>query len=274
MKARLIVTAGVGFLSLYWTVASEASPLNPYELTTKVTNGNATQSTNYTVNPSQGAPITNTLITGGLSATASATISPSPSETVKASSGAGDGISSANVDLQYFFEVVAVTGSATSLNVNIAASGGVTQTLVTAGNSAELTLTGFSGSQLLASACTFPAGLGSCAAEGLANQTSFSINDSELLTVGVEYSLAMDLFVASYGGSGTKDSQSGYIDPVISFANSADVGPYELIFSAGVGDSPATTPLPAALPLFATGLGGLGLFGWRRKRKNTAAVAA
>ncbi len=33
------------------------------------------------------------------------------------------------------------------------------------------------------------------------------------------------------------------------------------------------TPLPAALPLFATGLGALGLLGWRRKRKN-AAIAA
>jgi hypothetical protein len=32
----------------------------------------------------------------------------------------------------------------------------------------------------------------------------------------------------------------------------------------------ASTPLPAALPLFATGLGGLGLFGWRRKRKVRA----
>jgi hypothetical protein len=29
----------------------------------------------------------------------------------------------------------------------------------------------------------------------------------------------------------------------------------------------AETPLPAALPLFATGLGGLGLLGWRRKRQ-------
>ena len=29
-------------------------------------------------------------------------------------------------------------------------------------------------------------------------------------------------------------------------------------------------PLPAALPLFATGLGGLGLLGWRRKRKAQA----
>jgi hypothetical protein len=29
------------------------------------------------------------------------------------------------------------------------------------------------------------------------------------------------------------------------------------------------TPLPAALPLFASGLGALGLYGWRRKRKQT-----
>jgi hypothetical protein len=28
----------------------------------------------------------------------------------------------------------------------------------------------------------------------------------------------------------------------------------------------AATPLPAALPLFAGGLGALGLLGWRRKR--------
>jgi hypothetical protein len=34
----------------------------------------------------------------------------------------------------------------------------------------------------------------------------------------------------------------------------------------------AVTPLPAAFPLFATGLGAIGLFGWRRKRKNAAAV--
>jgi hypothetical protein len=35
----------------------------------------------------------------------------------------------------------------------------------------------------------------------------------------------------------------------------------------------ATTPLPAALPLFATGLGGLGFLGWRRKRKGQAVAA-
>jgi hypothetical protein len=35
--------------------------------------------------------------------------------------------------------------------------------------------------------------------------------------------------------------------------------------------SPIVTPLPNALPLFATGLAGLGLFGWRRKKKTIAA---
>jgi len=53
-------------------------------------------------------------------------------------------------------------------------------------------------------------------------------------------------------------------------------------FSAGGGNSniglvtgfndPAPTPLPAALPLFTSGLGALGLLGWRKRRK--AATAA
>ena len=34
--------------------------------------------------------------------------------------------------------------------------------------------------------------------------------------------------------------------------------------------TPLATPLPGALPLFATGLGALGLLGWRRKRKAQA----
>ena len=43
----------------------------------------------------------------------------------------------------------------------------------------------------------------------------------------------------------------------------------------GVGEQvvvPGGVPLPAALPLFATGLGALGLIGWRRKRKAAAVV--
>ena len=54
-------------------------------------------------------------------------------------------------------------------------------------------------------------------------------------------------------------------------------------FTIGLIAGPTTTydfeatspvPLPAALPLVISGLGGMGLLGWRRKRKTaTAAVA-
>jgi hypothetical protein len=42
----------------------------------------------------------------------------------------------------------------------------------------------------------------------------------------------------------------------------------------GGGGQGSTTPLPAALPLFATGLGVMGFLAKRRKRKNAAATAA
>jgi hypothetical protein len=41
----------------------------------------------------------------------------------------------------------------------------------------------------------------------------------------------------------------------------------------GSAATPAGTPLPAALPLFATGLGAFGLLGWRRKKKSAALAA-
>lgn len=46
--------------------------------------------------------------------------------------------------------------------------------------------------------------------------------------------------------------------------------------TAQVTDPPggvSQAPLPAALPLFASGLGAIGLFGWRRRRKNAASIA-
>jgi hypothetical protein len=42
------------------------------------------------------------------------------------------------------------------------------------------------------------------------------------------------------------------------------------IFSPGV--TSAVTPVPAALPLFISGLGGLGLLGWRRNKQDAAAA--
>jgi hypothetical protein len=44
-----------------------------------------------------------------------------------------------------------------------------------------------------------------------------------------------------------------------------------LLISVSANSISSQTPLPAALPLFATGLGALGLLGWRRKRKAQVA---
>jgi hypothetical protein len=43
-------------------------------------------------------------------------------------------------------------------------------------------------------------------------------------------------------------------------------------FVTAITATVATTPLPAALPLFATGLGAIGVLGWRRRRKAARAV--
>lgn len=43
-----------------------------------------------------------------------------------------------------------------------------------------------------------------------------------------------------------------------------------LVAYGGEGEPVHAVPLPAALPLFATGLDALGLLGWRRKRKVAA----
>ena len=74
-------------------------------------------------------------------------------------------------------------------------------------------------------------------------------------------------------------SLPGPADVFIEISNNGTIFDSGINFwCAGVGcnddnGTPAVwteTPLPAALPLFATGLGGLGLLGWRRKRKPKA----
>ena len=58
---------------------------------------------------------------------------------------------------------------------------------------------------------------------------------------------------------------SQFIDPTHAGLDAADS-------AVGHPGSWATTPLPGSFPLFATGLGALGLLSWRRKRKAQAAA--
>jgi hypothetical protein len=51
-----------------------------------------------------------------------------------------------------------------------------------------------------------------------------------------------------------------------------NTGPDSLTVNSLTVDTLTTTPIPAALPLFASGLGALGVVGWRRKRKAKAAA--
>jgi hypothetical protein len=99
---------------------------------------------------------------------------------------------------------------------------------------------------------------------------AFSINNSYLLVTNAYYAVDMSTSIGINSEPYYNGSVSAYVDPYFT----APLG-YSIVLSDGIGNSPiAATPLPAALPLFGAGLGAIGLLGWRRKRKNVAAIAA
>jgi hypothetical protein len=106
---------------------------------------------------------------------------------------------------------------------------------------------------------------------------NFSATDDSLLKFSstlvtgnsLQYCDATTACINQNGASDFSTIEWVFVAPGLGSTNgsSPQVGDIE-IAAATVG----TTPLPAALPLFATGLGAMGLFGWRRKRKNAAAL--
>jgi hypothetical protein len=103
--------------------------------------------------------------------------------------------------------------------------------------------------------------------------------DSIDLNVVYTVTLFGNVTITSFRPNGCSSNcqASVNIDPTITIdpddPNAANV---MLTFSPGIDNSEdgSATPLPATFPLFATGFAGLGLLGWRRKRKNAAALAA
>jgi hypothetical protein len=92
------------------------------------------------------------------------------------------------------------------------------------------------------------------------------------LFTNVDYLIEMNAFALAHP-SGTATT---FFDPFFFLDQSlVDLG-YSITVSPGIGNSlevASATPLPAALPLFATGIGAFGLLGWRRKKKATALAA-
>ena len=119
---------------------------------------------------------------------------------------------------------------------------------------------------------------------------AFTYNDG--LTV-MAYDFSNTVIGTANGACGASGSGANYVgsgcgDPNETIDLSV-AGISKIVITGGSGDNftiddvnfegavnvgmSGTTPLPATLPLFASGLGALGLLGWRRKRKN-AAIAA
>ncbi len=61
--------------------------------------------------------------------------------------------------------------------------------------------------------------------------------------------------------------RSASIDPTFLFVNPDDAQTYRLVFSDGIVNG-GEAPLPAALPLFASGAGLIGFVGWRGRRRR------
>jgi hypothetical protein len=98
--------------------------------------------------------------------------------------------------------------------------------------------------------------------------TSWSLQSDFNLYTNAVYTVSMIASSESFAQSNLSTSMNGFatVDPMFSIdSNFANASDYSFQFSPGIENLDAT-PIPGTLPLFATGLGGLGLLGWRRKR--------
>jgi hypothetical protein len=78
------------------------------------------------------------------------------------------------------------------------------------------------------------------------------------------------IFVQNNGGGGVDIGYTNQCDTSVSADCTVFFGDQATSLQPGTFSA---TPLPAALPLFASGLGAMGLLGWRRKKKAQAVAA-
>jgi len=100
---------------------------------------------------------------------------------------------------------------------------------------------------------------GGCSLPSSFSGNTYQVSADTVYTVSLATYLVVEIFGNSGGGT---ETVSAFVDPQYFAAPG-----YTIELSPGIGNG-AATPLPAALPLFATALGAMGLLGWRRKRRN------
>jgi hypothetical protein len=111
---------------------------------------------------------------------------------------------------------------------------------------------------------------------GSGGTTTASSSSGPVVVFGL--AVSSDLIVPTGYTSGTVLAPStDTFDSTTLALMGINVGTYEWTWGAAADQSftidVVATPVPAAFSLFATGLGGLGLFGWRRKRKVQSLAA-
>jgi hypothetical protein len=132
--------------------------------------------------------------------------------------------------------------------------------------------------------CSLPANQGDGTIKNFVNtafNTSFDANIGKLDGLS-GFSVnwtgpSADIFAIHFGGKGGGNELLIDLSANTSnFSFSMTGTQHELSSIQGFGGgngSVSQAPLPAALPLFATGLGGIGLFAWWRKRRARSVVA-
>ena len=183
-----------------------------------------------------------------------------PSLSANAASGACPflGTCAANVfdQLTYYVEFSTTTGSSLSIPVGVKSSTSLfSSNGDLAGYNAEVEI-GIAGTLLFLSG----------------NQ---SFNSSISFTENVPYQVFMQVVLNPSGvdSSGNGTTASGSADPHFTpplFDSAGNAITFEIFDGIGNNSPVGATPIPAALPLFATGIGALGLLGRRRKRKAKA----
>lgn len=101
---------------------------------------------------------------------------------------------------------------------------------------------------------------------GFSDTGTYTFYTGEEYTGLLQIQLIGDISGAWGGGSLT---ETAYIDPQFFLPTG-----YTLLLSPGVGNGGTPVPAPPSFSLFVAGLGGLGLLGWRRKKKAAALATA